>query len=179
MSVTIAMLGSPHTGKTALLHTYLFNIFPSFYTSTNGDVLLALGPPRQTYFDLPGSLTTSDRLSLHLAGASVFIICFSLMDRQTLEAVERHWCPLAQHYNTNAKLLLVGCMKDLRPRLVELGGAVVPAEEGRLLAGKLGAKYWECSAMTEEGVKAVFTLAVELGLGRQLMEGETVGGWDE
>jgi len=70
-------------------------------------------------------------------------------------------------------------MKDLRPRLVELGGAVVPAEEGRLVAGKLGAEYRECSAMTDEGVREVFTLAVEMALGRHLMEGETVGGWDE
>jgi hypothetical protein len=56
-----------------------------------------------------------------------------------------------QYRNKNAKLLVVGCMKDIRLGLVPLGGPAVPAEEGRLLAGRFGAEYMECSALKEEG----------------------------
>jgi GTPase SAR1 family protein len=164
MAVSIAMLGSSHSGKSALLHSHLFNSYPHFYTSTHDSILQASGPPVQTYIDLPGSLTIDKPLSLRLVDANTFIICFSLVDRRTMEEAESIWCPLAQNCNQNAKLLLVGCMKDIRPRLVPLSGPAVPAEEGRLLAGRFDAEYMECSALTEEGVKEVFSLAVELAM---------------
>jgi GTPase SAR1 family protein len=62
--------------------------------------------------------------------------------------------------------VVVGLKTDLRhdegviAKLYERGQQPVSAKEAQAVARKFGAKYAECSAKTQDGVKAVFDLAL-------------------
>ena len=56
-----------------------------------------------------------DRLRpLSYASAHVFLACFSLTHKATLENVESKWIPELKHYGKKAPIILVGNKKDLR-----------------------------------------------------------------
>jgi Ras homolog gene family, member A len=62
--------------------------------------------------------------------------------------------------------VVVGLKTDLRhdegtiAKLSQIGQQPVSAKEAQAVARKFGAKYAECSAKTQDGVKAMFDLAL-------------------
>jgi small GTP-binding protein len=87
----------------------------------------------------------------------VFLICFSVVDRKSLQNVEEIWLPEALRYVPNAKLVLCGTKIDLR------GADDVQQMEGEERAEKLGFHaYVEHSAITNQGLKEAFEKCMEL-----------------
>jgi len=78
--------------------------------------------------------------------------------------VKEKWFPEVRHHCPGVPCLVVGTQVDLRvePQVIERlqrqGQEPVTAERGEQLARELGAvKYVECSALTQKGLRNVFS----------------------
>jgi len=64
-------------------------------------------------------------------------------------------------------MFLVGTKLDLRSQAKD-PTTVVSLKEGKAFADKLGLKYFECSALTQEGLKEVFVEVIRVTRERRL-----------
>ena len=109
----------------------------------------------------------SDTLRPHLyTSTTVFLVCFSIVDPRSFKNVQEKWVPEIKHHCPNIPFLLVGTQIDLRydravlDKLAKNKEMPVSKKEGEMLAKSLKAgKYVECSSLTGEGIKNVFTEA--------------------
>jgi GTPase SAR1 family protein len=186
-STTITLLGSPCTGKTQLIHSHFFNLHHSAYHRTLEDIYSVHLPTNQpithpstpettttllTLHDLGGDPQNQELLSLRHAHTDIYLLCFSLVSRASLNDVYTRWAPFFVNIKGDERrkgvpVLLVGCKKDLRPKVFSLAedgvGEGVGADEGRIAARKLGfAGYVECSARSGEGMDRLWRIAVEI-----------------
>lgn len=81
------------------------------------------------------------------------------------------WYPEIKHHAADVPFILVGTKLDLRDdedalrKLEKKKMAPVTTEQGMQMAQELGAaKYLECSAKTQKGLKNVFDTAIRVGL---------------
>lgn len=83
------------------------------------------------------------------ANLDVFVFCFSLADRLTLNEIYDKWIPEVDEINRNAPKMLVGCKSDMQ--------RAVDEDEIKEFLKKHGFfTYEQCSALTPEGVDQVF-----------------------
>ena len=119
-------------------------------------------------------ITEYDRLRpLSYHGADVFVLCFSIADRDSLASISQKWVPEVRNFSRKVPLVLVGTKSDLRmdakykaaieKQKTEFGDAknrgfeMAPPEEAKALCKKINAFcYLECSAKTKSGVSQVF-----------------------
>ncbi len=101
---------------------------------------------------------------LSYPGTHIFLVCFSVVSRESLENVTAKWLPEISHYAKGVPFILVGTKADLRddPKMAaELGDSFVKPAEGEALAQETGATaYMECSALTQDNLKEVFDRAI-------------------
>ena len=97
--------------------------------------------------------------------SDVILICFSIDSPTSLSSVANKWVPEARQYAPTTPYILVGTKLDRR---AELGPSdTVSSQEGQAMAHDIKAvAYMECSALTQEGLKEVFDLAVRTTLGK-------------
>ena len=105
----------------------------------------------------------TDYVPLSYANCNVFLLCFSIANRRSLQNVETKWKPEIQRFQPNIPIILVGTKLDLRdnPSVIEkfekMGDPLVTYSEGLEMANKIGAvAYVECSATTRKGIKTIF-----------------------
>jgi small GTP-binding protein len=105
---------------------------------------------------------------LSYTGTDVFLVCFSLLSRTSMQNVAHKWIPELRQYCPETPILLVGTKADLRSdpvtldQLKAIGQTPVTGEEGLAMARSIGAvNYVECSAITGENLKMVFDTAVK------------------
>jgi len=109
-----------------------------------------------------------DRLRpLSYPQTDVFLVCFSIVNPASFENVRAKWHPEVSHHCPSTPIILVGTKVDLRedPSTVEKLAAKKQSPityEGALqMSSEIGAaKYMECSAITQQGLKAVFDEAI-------------------
>lgn len=101
----------------------------------------------------------------------VFLMCYSIPEPASFENVYTKWYPELLHHAPDVPRILVGTKLDLRDSadiqtaLKRRNEHVTTEPEGRTMAKKIGAvKYMECSAMTSQGLKAVFDEAIHIAL---------------
>ena len=111
---------------------------------------------------------------LFTGGTDIFLVCFSVVDPDTLENVKRNWLTEIRILSPKASFILVGTKTDMREstevinRLKEKNKRPVSSQEGFKFATTNGAKtYVECSAMTKDGLKDVFEQCVMAATNRQ------------
>eukprot|EP00753_Platysulcus_tardus_P004329 PLAT12531.5.p1 GENE.PLAT12531.5~~PLAT12531.5.p1 ORF type:complete len:194 (+),score=42.13 PLAT12531.5:286-867(+) len=172
-NVKLVAVGDGAVGKTSLLLTeetgvfpldYMPTVFSGHFTShiTVGDEFF-----EAQLWDTAGQ-DDYDRLRpLAYPGADIFLLCFSIACRPSFDNVTTKWVPEIQHHCPDVPFVLCGTKTDLRDdadtlaRLAARGQSVVSEEEGRELAESVGAAaYVECSALTGDGVAALFEAAV-------------------
>jgi small GTP-binding protein len=161
-SVKLVVIGDGAVGKTCLLIAYSTNKAPTAYVPTVFDnyiVKISAGE-----FDIELSLWDTagqedfDRIRpLSYTGTDVFLVCFSLLSRTSMQNVAHKWIPELRQYCPDTPILLVGTKADLRSdpvtldQLKAIGQTPVTGEEGLAMARSIGAvNYVECSAITGE-----------------------------
>lgn len=167
------VVGDGTVGKTCLLISYTSDKYdesyiPTIFDTYSCNILLDNKPVNLGLWDTAGQEDYDRLRPLSYPHTDVFLISFSLVNRITFQSVRNKWVPEIQHYCPGATWILVGTKADLRDDSIKLGAGtvgggydVITTEEGQKLADELGAwGYYECSARTGKGVKAVFDNAI-------------------
>ncbi|KAJ7907225.1 small GTPase Cdc42 [Mycena leptocephala] len=168
----LLVLGDGAVGKTCMLIAYISKTFPSEYVPTIFDnYCAAVEIEEETYslglFDTAGGEDYDRLRPLSYPQTDIFLICFHVIGRASFDNVRDRWVEEVRHYCPDVPFLIVGTKIDLRndPKMVERMARqkerMVTTEEGKRLAQELGAaKYVECSALTQTGLKIVFEEAI-------------------
>jgi len=175
--IKVMVVGDGNVGKTCLLISYTTNSFPGEYVPTvfdnyNANAIVEGVPVNLGLWDTAGSEEYNALRPLSYPGTDVFIICFSIFSPTSFENVIKKWyAEIRQHMDTKPPIVLVGTKSDLRnkPAAVESlranGEEPITPEMGEQMRQEIGAyKYLECSALTQEGLAAVFDEAIRVVL---------------
>ena len=116
-----------------------------------GEVNLAL-------WDTAGQEEFDKLRPLSYPDTDIVLICFSLVDEQSLGNTRDKWLPEVRDHLSDAPIFLVGLKADLRDEMPE---NAVSTEKGEALVGDIGAtQYWEVSAKAHTNVDELFNAAV-------------------
>ncbi|XP_033633728.1 cell division control protein 42 homolog [Asterias rubens] len=164
MSMKLVVVGDGGAGKTSLLFSYARDRFltdhiPTVFDTYSVMVLPKDKQPTQLYLYDTAGQEDYDRLRpLSYPGTDVFLVCFSVNSATSLANVREVWVPEIRHYCPHAPFLLVGLKTDLRKS--SNPEERVTYEMAKKASRHLGAVgYFECSALTRQGVRDVFEQA--------------------
>merc|ERR1712087_518897 len=106
-----------------------------------------------------------DRLRpLSYPETDVFLVCFSTISPASMKNVSVKWVPEIQEAFEKVPVVVVGTKIDLRANK-EFADLAVSTEQGHALAKEVGATaYCECSALTQDGLAEVFSVAIRAAL---------------
>lgn len=150
-----------------MLISYTTNSFPANYVPTVFDsystCLMVDGRAFVIgLWDTAGQEDYERLRPLSYPHTDVFLICFSLVDPQSLENVHKKWLPEVRRFCPTVPVLLIGTKLDLRSN----SQSKVTSQEGAQVAKDIGAKaYLECSSLKQRRVKQVFEEAVRVAVG--------------
>jgi cell division control protein 42 len=98
---------------------------------------------------------------------SIFLLCFSVVFPSSLVNIQKLWIHEIKKYCPSTPYILVGTKVDLRSsqeeieKLAKKKERPVTYEEGCRVAKQLrAAKYVECSALNQSGIRDVFDEAI-------------------
>ena len=92
-----------------------------------------------------------------------------------MKNVSLKWVPEIKEAFKNVPVVLVGTKMDLRAKQ-EFAEAAVSTESGHALAKEVGATaYCECSALTQQGLSELFSVAIRAALNPRKGEKDGVG----
>ncbi|XP_061193415.1 uncharacterized protein LOC133201639 [Saccostrea echinata] len=149
------VVGDGFVGKSSLVERFLGGDFNNEYVATlqddytakckvNGESLCV------NITDIAGE--HEDLTSMEIP--DVFVVCFSLADKDSMESVLNFWVPRIQLQGKETPIVLIGTQSDKR-RAHRKGH--ISTEEGLTLANSIGAAaYVECSAKDTTGVDVAF-----------------------
>ena len=164
----LVVIGDGAVGKTCLLIVYAKGQFPPEYVPTVFDnytakVKLNDEVINVQIWDTAGQEELENIRTLSYANTSVFLLCFSVVDKASYDNIEQVWLPELAQFVQNPTILLVGTKTDLRddPAITKKGPVLTP-QQGKAKAQQIGAiGYVECSAIKNKGVKEVFDTAIQ------------------
>ena len=111
---------------------------------------------------------------LSYPGSDIVLICFSLVDEESLANTRDKWLPEVQDHLSDVTIFLVGLKADLRD---EMPNDAVSTERGEALVGDLGAtQYWEVSAKAHMNVDELFNAAVDVVLQKRKGDSQSAAG---
>lgn len=156
----IVLLGDPAVGKTSLAKRYVDNMFRMDYIMTIGTdirtktVLIDDSRIKLVIWDLGGQPLFQDVRTTYCKGANGAVLTFDLSSQKTLTNLHR-WAETVWRFVGKIPLVVVGTKADLRSL------RVVSAEQAWDLTRFIGAKYFEVSSKTGEGVDKTFLYLAE------------------
>ncbi|KAK8571235.1 hypothetical protein V6N13_103364 [Hibiscus sabdariffa] len=165
-------VGDGAVGKTCLLISYTSNTFPTDYVPTvfdnfSANVVVDGSTVNIGLWDTAGQEDYNRLRPLSYRGADVFILAFSLISKASYENIAKKWIPELKHYAPGVPTILVGTKLDLRNDeqyfINHPASTPISTAQGEELKKQIGAPaYIECSAKTQQNVKAVFDAAIKL-----------------
>ena len=172
-NVKAVVVGDGTVGKTCMLMSYTTNSFdaeyiPTVFDTFSANVMVDNKPITYQLWDTAGQEDFDRLRCLSYPQTDVFVICFSLVSPKSFNNVCQKWIPELQHFNPGTPFVLVGTKNDLledgdvldymrahRLPPVDRAEAKRLAEEEERCYG-----YYECSALTQKGLRAVFDDAI-------------------
>jgi Ras-related C3 botulinum toxin substrate 1 len=165
-------VGDGTVGKTCLLMSFAKKIFPSEYIPTVFDNYAVTMNSISVILDLwdTAGQEEYDKLRpLSYSNTDIFIIAFSVVNPISYENIQSKWYPEITHYSPNTPYVLVGTKKDLLDdaktilALEKKNQKPILLKQGLALNYEISSvKYFECSALTREGVDFLFESVVEI-----------------
>jgi len=158
--IKITVVGDTSVGKTSLLISYTTNSFPSEHVPTVFDNYSANAIVDEEsitlgLWDTAGSSEFNELRPLSYPGTDAFIVCYSIIDPNSLQSVQDRWVPEISQHCPGVPIILVGTKLDLRgkPDLSDL----VSLQDAEKMASQISAvTLIECSALTQEKLADVF-----------------------
>ncbi|KAM6985793.1 rho-related GTP-binding protein RhoG-like [Aplochiton taeniatus] len=181
-SIKCVVVGDGAVGKTCLLISYTTGAFPKEYIPTvfdnySSQVTVDSRSISLNLWDTAGQEEYDRLRTLSYPQTNIFIICFSISSPASYENVKHKWHPEVSHHCPGVPILLVGTKSDLRNdeetlrRLKEASQSPVSHQQGVALARQIhAARYLECSALNQDGIKDVFADGVRAFLNPQPVE---------
>ncbi|CAH1773133.1 unnamed protein product [Owenia fusiformis] len=165
-NLKLLVVGDGGVGKSCLLISYTTNSFPSEYVPTVFDNYCAnMVIDGKAYniglWDTAGQEDYDRLRPLSYPQTDVFFLCFDIGSPDSFENIHEKWVPEIKHHCPHTPFMLVGCKSDLRSSTRD-GKCIVTRKEADDLAQKLGCKYQETSALTQDGLQDCFTQAVRV-----------------
>jgi len=169
------IVGDGDSGKTSILLRFMNGKFrdvyvPTIFETTEAQVEMEDNSEvRLTLWDTAGQEGYERLRPLSYHGAHVVLLCYSIANPDSFANIP-NWIFEVKQSLPNAPIILVGCKMDLRenPSVIEylakLKESPVQFEEGEALAKKYGAKFLECSSLTNENIQDIFRRAAKLAV---------------
>jgi len=178
-NIKCVVVGDGAVGKTCLLISYTTNAFPGEYIPTvfdnySANVMVDGRPVSLGLWDTAGQEDYDRLRPLSYPQTDVFLVCFSIISPHSFENVKSKWVPEIQQHAAGVPIILVGTKADMRndmsvqDQLAKKGLRLISVEEAQLRAKEINAVcYKECSALTQDGLKAVFDQAIRAALDKK------------
>ncbi|KAF7846083.1 hypothetical protein BT93_L5278 [Corymbia citriodora subsp. variegata] len=173
-SKKFVVVGDGGCGKTCLLISYSQGVFPEKYVPTvfENYITQVIHPDTGKTVELALWDTAGqeeyDRLRpLSYPETDLLFVCFAIDCPNSLENVMDKWYPEVMHFCPTTPVILVGLKSDLRTKrtCIELlrtqGLTPVTPEQSQAVAKQMNARYLECSAKEQRGVREVFEVAID------------------
>jgi len=164
----VTVIGDMFVGKMSLFISYTTNTFPGEHVPTvfdnySANAIVDNEPINLGLWDTAGSAEYDELRPLSYPGTDAFIVCYSIIDPKSLNAVTMRWVPEIEAHCAGVPIILVGTKNDLRAKqdiieqLKAIGAKPVSQDDGNKAAAQIKAyKYIECSALTQENLQEVF-----------------------
>ena len=168
-SVKCVLVGDDGVGKSSMLISYTTGTcpgenVPAVFDNNSVNVMVDGAPVSLNLWDTPGQEEYTQLRPLTYLDTDVFLLCFSVVDEQSLMNIKEMWIPEVMEHRPGVPVILVGNKADLH-KSAEVAVLTSTEEEAGQLAREVGAlKYLECSALTQEGLKNVFDEAIRAGV---------------
>jgi len=167
VAVKCVVVGDGAVGKTSMLMCFATNTFPTDHMPTIFDnysknVTAEDGRTVNVgLWDTAGQDEYAQFRPLSYDGANVMLLAFSCDSRGSYESVEAKWRAELETRAAGVPIVLVATKTDLR----DAGKGEVSQRDGENLRQRIGAAaYVECSALTQNGLAAVFDTVVDVHL---------------
>lgn len=170
--IKCVLVGDAGVGKTNLAarlssRKFKDEYIPTIFDNYAATVILDDKPFHFSLFDTAGK-EDYDRLRvISYMNCDVFLVCFSVINRESLESVESHWVPEIKHFLPKTPFILVATQTDMRNTQSTDGSDVnstpaVSFKEAAEVANKCGAaSFVECSSFLDEGISDVIRETIE------------------
>lgn len=162
-TIQCTVVGDGMVGKTCLAKTFTGESIDEKYVATifdnyAGKMSVSGDQYTISVFDCAGEHEYEELRGFSYKDSEVFIVCFSVIDRESYDSVRAFWVPEIKNFmGRKVPIILVGLQADSRVDSSE----EISKAEGHVLAKEIGAeRYIECSAITKAGVQDVFTNTV-------------------
>ena len=171
-NIKCVFVGDGAVGKTCLLISYTTNAFPGEYIPTvfdnySANVMVNGKPVCLGLWDTAGQEDYDRLRPLSYPQTDIFVICYAINNHVSFSNVLHRWYPELKHHAPDVPILLVGTKSDMRyhDRALLEPNTIVQMHEAENMVNKIGAiGLVECSALTQDGLKEVFDVAIETAL---------------
>ncbi|KAL0089826.1 small Rho-type GTPase [Phycomyces blakesleeanus] len=181
----LVIVGDGNCGKTSLLTVFTQGFFPKKYIPTVfethvKDVVIDGKAVQLALWDTAGQ-EEYERIRPHsYVKANIILIAYAIDSPDSLDNVTTKWIEEVNKECPRTPIILVGCKRDLRDGTEQplarehveraqsnrnVGERFVRRTEAEVVASHIGARcHLECSALTGEGVDAIFDMATRAAL---------------
>ena len=176
-TIKCVTVGDGSVGKTCMLISYTTNTFPGQYTPTvfdnySANLIVDGEAVTLVLWDTPGQMDYDRLRPLSYPDTDVFIVCFAVDDRPTVNNIRDRWCPEIKKYCPTAPVVLVATKVDLRDgkkKGYEIDRIGKPGGGETEKKGKLGSWEKEKNGNNNNGCKC------NTGYGKNICKCDIVG----